>query len=175
LPLTEENLVILQGESAGDMDSKKRKLSPLEASSGTSTGNQSLAFYRYSTLKQAGIYIVPDSPPKEIQAAVDGILSRVLDDARAPKIADLAEGFSMDMVREQIRPMWETRFRDLVSRTLEALDKDHTLCHIPEAGIVIPRSDIIAYKSRVSYLVRTYESARLLPTGFVYSWRGRSS
>jgi hypothetical protein len=139
LPLTEENLGILQGGSASDMDSKKRKLSPLETNTDiVSTGNQSLADYRFITLENAGIHIVPDLPPKEIQVAVDGILSRVLDDARRLKIADLAKKSSIGIVEEQLGPKREDHFRHLVNRTLEALDGDGTFCHDTEIGIVIP-------------------------------------
>jgi hypothetical protein len=82
--------------------------------------------YRYRTLFGARLSIVPDSPPADVQARVDQILTQEVGGPRTEEVAAIATRFSKMMVEAQMKRVKEVHFRGLISRILEALDQNGT-------------------------------------------------
>jgi hypothetical protein len=94
----------------------------------------SFANYRFKTLNTAGLSIVPDSPPADVQARVDQILTQEVDGLRTDKIAAIATEFSKKMVEAQMERVMESHFCRLIGNILEALDQNGTVSLASDAS-----------------------------------------
>ena len=99
--------------------------------------NVSITLYRYGVLNQAKIYILPISPPKEIQLRIDGIFKHQLSTKRKAEISDIAKTTAQQFAEALLGANREDDLTEPLQIAIKAMDTGGLLGIPRKAGNLV--------------------------------------